>query len=132
MPQTTQSPGLPSTTRHSVDGSRFGSQHKSFRGSFRFPTRVRKPFLKIQNVASPMASQGYPCANQRTPFLSLCLCCPLLFARSKPFSRAPQALFHKLSISFSLWVWPGVHRNYCSTWPQLVLAPQKRGLSSWD
>lgn len=46
------------------------------------------------NVASQMASQGYPCANQRTPFLLLCLCCPLLFARSKPLLlRAPQAQF---------------------------------------
>lgn len=53
------------------------------------------------NVASQMASQGYPCANQRTPFLLLCLCCPLLFARSKPLlPRAPQAQFSQTLSSF--------------------------------
>lgn len=60
-----------------------------------FPTTVRKPFLNIQNVASTlmmtmMTSQGYPCVNQMTSFLSLCLCCPLIFTHSA-FSRAPQA-----------------------------------------
>lgn len=81
------------------------------------------------NVASQMASQGYPCANQRTPFLLLCLCCPLLFAQSKPLlPRAPQAQFSQtFFISSNPWVCPGVRTNHPSTQSRSVLAPQSRG-----
>lgn len=80
-PQTTPSPGLPSTTCHSSVGSRVCSSHKSLGGSVPShpsPPRVRKLYFEIQNVVSWMASQGYPYANQRTSFLSVPLLSPPL------------------------------------------------------
>lgn len=126
MPQTTQSPGLPSNTHHFVDGSSFCSLHKSFSGSFCFPLQSKKAIFGNLECSLPDSFSGVSLCQPKDS-LSLCLCCPLLFTYFKPLSRAAQALFHKLFISFNIWVCPGVCTNYCSTYLVFGISASKAG-----
>lgn len=122
MPHTTQSPGLPSTTRHPV----VGCLHKSFGGSFHFPTRARK-LLEcslpdgFSGVSLCQPKDSFPVA---VPLLSPSLC-PL--RTSPPLSSSGTVFTNSFFISSNLWVCPGVPTNYRSTRSHSVLAPQSRG-----
>lgn len=106
---------LPSTTCFCWLQFVLSAQSFSAPISFPFLSKKKKPkktpnknhfwksrLLPPTLMMTMMTSQGYPCANRMTSFLSLCLCCSLLFTHST-FSRLLRHHLHQLFRSSHLW-----------------------------